>query len=46
MFTKRVFEPVWKVVQARRTTPPKTKFPKEYMFTDDPEAVEDEEPDL
>ena len=48
MFTKRVFEPVWKVVQARVKAPPKQKFPREYLFTDDPTAAEeeDEEPDL
>jgi Family of unknown function (DUF5871) len=48
MFTKRVFEPVWKVVQARVKAPPKQKFPREYLFTDDPTTAEeeDEEPDL
>ena len=50
MFTKRVFEPVWKVVQARRKAPPpKQKFPREYLFTDDPTPADDDdddEPDL
>jgi len=44
VFTKRVFEPVWKVVQGRVKAPQKPKFPREYLFTDDP--VEEEEPDV
>jgi hypothetical protein len=39
-----VFEPVWKVVQGRIKAPQKPKFPREYLFTDDP--VEEEEPDV
>jgi hypothetical protein len=46
MFTKRSFEPVWKVVQARVKAQPKNKFPREYLFTDEPEAAEEDEPDL
>lgn len=44
VFTKRVFEPVWKVVQGRIKAPQKPKFPREYLFKDDP--VEEEEPDI
>ena len=35
VFTKRAFEPVWKVIQVRVKGPPKTRFPREYMFTDE-----------
>lgn len=41
VFAKRTFEPVWKVVQGRIKAPPKSKFPREYLFKDDP--VEEEE---
>ena len=44
VFTKRSFEPVWKVVQVRIKNAPKQKFPREYLFADDP--VEEEEPDV
>jgi hypothetical protein len=44
VFTKRAFEPVWKVVQVRVKATPKPKFPREYLFKDDP--VEEEEPDI
>ena len=44
MFTKRAFEPVWKVVQVRVKAPQKPKFPREYLFKDDP--VEEEEPEI
>lgn len=43
VFTKRAFEPVWKVLQVRIKAAPKSKFPREYLFKDDP--VE-EEPDI
>ena len=45
VFTKRAFEPVWKVVQGRVKAPQKPKFPREYLFTDDP-AAEEEEPEV
>ena len=44
VFTKRAFEPVWKVVQGRVKAPQKPKFPREYLFKDDP--AEEEEPDV
>ena len=34
VFSKRSFEPVWKVIQVRVKGPP--KFPREYMFQDEP----------
>lgn len=43
VFTKRAFEPVWKIIQVRIKAAPKAKFPREYLFKDDP--VE-EEPDI
>lgn len=43
VFTKRVFEPVWKVIQVRVKAVPKPKFPREYLFKDDPD---EEEPDM
>jgi hypothetical protein len=47
VFTKRTFEPVWKVIQVRIRTAPKSKFPREYLFRDDdPEEEEDQEVDL
>ena len=45
VFTKRAFEPVWRVVQVRVKAPPKVRFPKDYLFTDDP-VEEEEELDL
>jgi predicted secreted protein len=45
VFTKRAFEPVWKVVQGRVKAPQKPKFPREYLFKDDP-AAEEEEPEV
>lgn len=44
VFTKRAFEPVWKLVQVRVKGPPKTRFPREYMFAD--EEPEEEDMDL
>lgn len=44
VFTKRAFEPVWKVIQVRVKATPKPKFPREYLFKDDP--VEDPEPEM
>ena len=44
VFTKRAFEPVWKVVQGRVKAHQKPKFPREYLFKDDP--AEEEEPDI
>ena len=44
VFTKRAFEPVWKVVQGRVKAPQKPRFPREYLFKDDP--VEEEEPEV
>lgn len=47
VFTKRTFEPVWKVIQVRIRSAPKSKFPREYLFRDDdPEEEEDQEVDL
>jgi hypothetical protein len=42
VFTKRAFEPVWKVVQVRLRAEPKPKFPREYLFKDDPVDEEDD----
>ena len=44
VFTKRAFEPVWKVIQVRVKATPKPKFPREYLFKDDP--VEEPEPEM
>ena len=41
VFTKRAFEPVWKLIQVRVKGQPKSRFPREYMFAD-----EEEEEDL
>lgn len=47
VFTKRTFEPVWKVIQVRIRSAPKSKFPREYLFRDDdPAEEEDQEVDL
>lgn len=47
VFTKRTFEPVWKVVQVRIRSTPKSKFPREYLFRDDAsEGEDDQEVDL
>ena len=46
VFTKRAFEPVWKVVQGRVKAPQKPKFPREYLFKDDPAEEEEPEVDL
>lgn len=46
VFTKRAFEPVWKVIQVRVKAVSKPKFPREYLFTDDPVEEEEDEPDL
>lgn len=46
VFTKRVFEPVWKVLQVRVKAAPTKKFPREYLFTDDPEEDVDDDLDL
>lgn len=45
VFTKRAFEPVWKVIQVRIKSAPKSKFPREYLF-EDGESEEDQEVDL
>lgn len=45
VFTKRTFEPVWKVIQVRIRSAPKSKFPREYLFRDE-EEEEDQEVDL
>lgn len=37
VFTKRAFEPVWKLIQVRVKGQPKSRFPREYMFADDEE---------
>jgi hypothetical protein len=34
VFTKRTFEPVWKMIQVRVKSQP--RFPREYLFSDDP----------
>lgn len=41
VFSKRTFEPMWKVIQVRTKAPPKQRFPREYLFTD--EVPEEEE---
>ena len=41
VFTKRAFEPVWKLVQVRVKGQPKSRFPREYMFADEEEPDED-----
>lgn len=41
VFTKRAFEPMWKLVQVRVKSQPKSRFPREYMFTDEEEPEED-----
>ena len=47
VFTRRTFEPVWKIVQVRIRSAPKSKFPREYLFRDDEdEDDEDQEVDL
>jgi hypothetical protein len=43
VFTKRSFEPVWKMIQVRVKSAPKPRFPREYLFKDD---VEPEEEDI
>ena len=41
-FLKKSFGPIWRVVQVRvRSGSQKASFPKEYMFTDDPEEDDD-----
>jgi len=41
-FLKKSFGPIWRVVQVRvRGGSQKTSFPKEYLFTDDPEEDDD-----
>lgn len=42
VFTKRAFEPVWKVIQVRVKAPPKSRFPREYLFKDDDEPEEED----
>lgn len=42
VFTKRSFESVWKIIQMRVRNVPKPKFPREYLFKDDPEEDEPE----
>ena len=41
VFTKRSFEPVWKLIQVRIKGQPKSRFPREYLFTDDDPEEED-----
>jgi nitrogen fixation protein FixH len=43
VFTKRTFEPVWKVVQVRIRSAPKSKFPREYLFRDDEDDEDDDQ---
>jgi hypothetical protein len=41
-FLKKSFGPIWRVVQVRvRSGSQKASFPKEYLFTDDPEEDDD-----
>ena len=41
-FLKKSFGPIWRVVQVRvRSGSQKATFPKEYLFTDDPEEEDD-----
>ena len=41
-FLKKSFGPIWRVVQVRvRSGSQKSSFPKEYLFTDDPEEDDD-----
>ena len=42
VFTKRAFEPVWKMIQVRVKAPPRPRFPREYLFSDDVEPEEEE----
>ena len=42
VFTKRAFEPVWKMIQIRVKSAPKPRFPREYLFRDDVEPEEEE----
>ena len=45
-FLKKSFGPIWRVIQVRVRGPPKApEFPKDYLFTDDPEEVEDDPAD-
>lgn len=46
MFTKRAFEPVWKVIQVRIKGAPKARFPREYLFKDDPADEDEDDVDL
>lgn len=45
VFSKRTFEPVWKLVQARLVKPPKKPKPA-YMFKDDDDPADDEDDEL
>jgi hypothetical protein len=45
-FLKKSFGPIWRVIQVRvRGAPKAPDFPKDYLFTDDPEEVEDDPAD-
>lgn len=46
VFTKRAFEPVWKVIQVRIKGTPKARFPREYLFKDDPADEDEDDVDL
>lgn len=43
-FLKKSFGPIWRIVQVRLRTDSKLPVPKEYMFTDDPEPEEVDDP--
>jgi hypothetical protein len=44
-FLKKSFGPIWRVVQVRVRAPPKApEFPKEYLFSDEPEEPEGDDP--
>jgi hypothetical protein len=44
-FLKKSFGPIWRVVQVRvRAAPKAPEIPKEYLFSDEPEEPEDEDP--
>lgn len=44
-FLKKSFGPIWRVIQVRVRTGKAVNFPKEYLFSDDPEAEEDDPAD-
>ena len=44
-FLKKSFGPIWRVIQVRVRAPPKApEIPKDYLFSDDPEEPEADDP--